>query len=230
MRGPGTCVLSTLILLLLSASAFGEEKQADAPVYVHGYTPDPGTTLPPHTPLLSFRLNAGTFHTNSNPGQLSNEGGGSAFGFELGVLPEELLSYRLEFMSVWRRYDTTIPPPAWGSVSSRMDLDTSAFLLGIRGSIPRRKAYRFHATAGIGYFASELWVSGSLMGMPGEVSKKDSSFGYHAGAGFEFDAGNWVVGVDYRRWFVNASFSTFGISGADIGGNYLGLGIGRLFR
>jgi hypothetical protein len=179
---------------------------------------------------MSLRLNAGNFHTNSNPGKLSNEGGGSAYGFEIGVLPAEILSYRLEFMTASRRYDTTVPPPAFGTISSRMTLDTTALLLGIQGSFPPRKSYRFHAAAGIGYFRSELSASGSTFGVPGEVRDEDSSFGYHAGAGFEVDMGNWVVGVDYRRWFVNASFSTFGISGADIGGDYLGLSIGWLFR
>jgi hypothetical protein len=111
-----------------------------------------------------------------------------------------------------------------------MTLDTNAFLFGVRCSYPPRKSYRFHATAGIGYFSSKLSADSSLIGIPGEVSDEDSSFGYDAGGGFEIDQGNWILGVNYRRWFVNASFPTFGISGADIGGDYLGLSVGWLFR
>jgi opacity protein-like surface antigen len=229
MRCLLTCCLSALIFLLFSASSFAEEPKSDAPVYVHDYKPDTQTTLPQNSPFISLRLNAGTFRTNGNP-KLSNQSGGYAFGFEMDVLPAELISYRLELITASRTYDTNIPPPGFGTVSGRMTLDTSALILGVRCSYPPRKSYRLYATAGIGYFKNKLWADSSLFGIPGEVSDEDSSLGYDAGGGVEFDLGNWVLGVNYRRWFVSASFSTFGISGADIGGDYLGLSVGWLFR
>ncbi len=229
MRCLLTCCLSAWVLLLFSASSFAEEPKSDAPVYVHDYRPDEKTALPQNSPFFSLRLNAGTFRTNGNP-KLSNGSGGHAFGFEADVLPAELFSYRFEFMIASRTYDTTVPPPAFGTVSGRMTLDTNAFLFGVRCSYPPRKSYRFHATAGIGYFSSKLSAASSLFGIPGEVSDEDASLGYDAGGGFEADLGNWVLGVNYRRWFVSASFPAFGISGADIGGDYLGLSVGWLFR
>ncbi len=185
--------------------------------------------VPPNSPVMSLRLNGGTFHTNGNP-KLANPSEGSAFGFELDFLPAELFSYRFELIAASRSFDNTEPPPAFGTVSRRMTLDTSAFLFGVRCSYPPRKSYRLYATAGIGYFRSKLSADASLFGIPGEVSDEDSSLGYDAGGGLEADLGNWVLGVNYRRWFVSASFPTFGISGADIGGDYLGLSVGLLFR
>ncbi len=229
MRCLLTCCLPALVLFFFSPFSFAEETKPDAPVYVHDYKPDEKTALPQNSPLFSMRLNAGTFRTNGNP-KLSNQSGGYAFGFEADILATELFSYRLEFMSASRTYDTTVHSTGFSTISSRMTLDTNAFLFGVRCSYPPRKSYRFHATAGIGYFSSKLSADSSLFGIPGEVSDEDSSFGYDAGGGFEIDLGNWVLGVNYRRWFVEASFATFGISGADIGGDYLGLSVGWLFR
>ncbi len=251
MLRPLIFLLSILAPLLFSPSAFADEQKKDAPVYVNDYKPaantsaeepkkdgpvyvgdykpEAGTTLPADSPFLSLRLNYGTFHTNGNAG-LKNPSHGSAGGFEIGILPAEILSFCLDFMYATRSYDTTVSSPPLGNVSTRMDLDTTALLLGARVAYPPRKSYRAHATAGIGYFRSQLWASASLFGIPGDVSEEDSSFGFHAGAGFEAEAGNLVFGVDYRRWFVNASFPTFGINSADIGGDYFGVSIGWLFR
>ncbi len=229
MRCLLTCCLAAGLLFLFPASSFAEELKSDAPVYVNDYKPDEKTTLPQNSPLFSLRLNAGTFHTNGNP-KLSNQSEGYAIGFEADILPAELFSYRLEFMAASRTYDTTVRSTGFSTVSSRMTLDTNAFLFGVRCSYPPRKSYRFYATAGIGYFSSKLSTNSSLFGIPGEVSDTDSTFGYDAGGGVEYDQSNWVLGVNYRRWFVTASFPTFGISGADIGGDYLGLSVGWLFR
>lgn len=241
--------VSAVVLLVFPTFVFAEEKQPDAPVYLHDYKPVPAqerqpeapvyvhdykpearTSLPQNTPYLSLRLNAGTFDRNNNS-ELSHEGGGPAFGLEVGIMPEEVISYRLELMTVSTRYDTNIPPPAWGMIDSRMTLDTNALLFGVRASYPPRRPYRFHATAGIGYFNSKLTATGSTFGFPGEVSDDDSSLGFHAGAGFEVNLGNWVVGVDFRRWFVGTtSFPTFNVTSADIGGDYLGFSVGRVFK
>ncbi len=229
MRCLLTCCLSALVFLVFRASSFAEEPKPDAPVYVNDYKTDEKTARPKNSPVFSMRLNGGTFHTNGNP-KLTNASEGSAFGFELDFLPAELISYRLELLAASRTYDNTAPPPAFGGVSGRMTLDTSAFLFGVRCSYPPRKSYRLYATAGIGYFKSTLSADASLFGIPGEVSDEDSSIGYDAGGGAEVDLGNWVLGVNYRHWFVTASFPTFGISGADIGGDYLGLSVGWLFR
>jgi opacity protein-like surface antigen len=229
MRRKFFLFLAAATILIFAAVGSAAESETGPPVYVHDYKPE-ALSQPPG-PFVSLRLHAGSFDTSKNPGKLEGEGGGFTSGIELGFVPKRTISYHMEFMSTSRRYNTpaTVTPPAFGSISDRMTLDTTALLLGVRAAYPSDRVYRVHATGGIGYFKNTLSASASVFGIPGEISDEDSSFGFHAGVGFEAAFDNWVVGVDYRRWFIDGSFSSFGISNADIGGNYLGLSVGWYF-
>lgn len=224
------CILSAIIFLFFSSSLHAQEPQPEPPRYVYDYTPVHRPSLPFSSPALSLRLTAGAFDRNNNS-ELTNEGGGPAFGIELGIVPEKIISYRVDFMSAFTRYDANVASSSLGTIDSRMDLNTEAIICGVRISYPPERVVRFHATAGIGYFRSELTATGSLLGIPGEVNNNSSSLGFDAGAGLELNLGHWLIGLDYRRWFMGtAGFPAFEVSSADIGGNYLGFGIGWLFR
>jgi hypothetical protein len=222
------CFLSVLIFLLCSSSLYAQEPQPGLPPG-YAYTPPPRPFLPFYSPALSLQLNAGAFDRNNNA-QLRNEGGGSAFGLELGIMPERIISYRVDFMSASTSYDTTVSSSPLGTLDKRMDLTTEAIIFGVRLSYPPEGFLRFHATGGIGYFSNEMTATASRLGIPGEVNDNVSSLGFDAGAGMELNLGNWLFGFDYRRWFTgSANFPTFGVTNADTGGNYIGFGIGWLF-
>jgi hypothetical protein len=208
---------------LFASSGSAAESDSGPPVY------EPEAPSQTSSPRISERLHAGSFQTTETPGKFEGEGGGVTGGIELGFVPKQTISYRLEIMYTTRRFDTpaTVTPPAVGSVSGRMTLDTMAVLLGVRASYPPDRSYRVHATGGIGYFNS--WLSASLSRFPLAINDRDASFGFHAGVGLEADLGKGVVGVDFRHWFVDGSFHNFGISNTDIGGNYLGISFGWYF-
>ncbi len=203
------------------------------PAYIY----DLGELKPPEAggkrtaPAAVLRVHLGQFQPDGNGGKLLKIRDGFGLGIELGIKPKDLISYRIELMSVTREYETpsSATPPVFGTIDNRMYLDTNALLVGIRAAWPKGRSYRLHATAGFGYFATKLTVDSSVAGIPAEISESDSSLGLHAGIGAELDTGTMVIGLEFRHWFVDGSFSTFGIGSVDLGGNYYGLSAGWYF-
>lgn len=186
-------------------------------------------------PFVAFDVSLGNFSPNSSPG-LMNESGGFTVGLGLAFVPKRTISYRLEYFSTERKYDTTVTiiPPLFYSVDDRMTLATSALLFGLRVSYPGDRSYRFHVDGGIGMFDSSLSLEGWLSFFPFEsvtyLEDKDSSLGYHAGGGIEIDVGrSGFISLDYRQWFVHASFPSFGLDNADIGGDCYAFRFGWFF-
>ena len=177
------------------------------------------------------RLYLGSFDGEENPGKLENESGGLTLGGGISVrLPKtKYLSFDLEFWMTERDYDTTVPAPAFSVIDERMTLSTGALLFGVRGFYPSGSRFRVYGTAGIGLYKSELSVWGSTFGFPGTIEDDDTSLGFHAGGGLEVGIGSFVLGADYRRWFLKGSFGTFGADNVDIGGDYIGVSFGLSF-
>jgi opacity protein-like surface antigen len=180
----------------------------------------------------SARFYLGSFDGEENPGKLENEDRSFTLGFGASFkLPKrKYLSFDLEFWWTERDYDTTIPAPLFSTISDSMTLQTIALLFGIRGFYPSNGRFRIYGTGGIGIYKSELSVWGSTLGLPGTIEDEHLSLGLHAGAGLELDVGDdWFLGADYRHWVVKGNFSTFGADNVDIGGNYIGISLGKHF-
>lgn len=114
-----------------------------------------------------------------------------------------------------------------------MYLTTHALLVGARGFYTLGSRFRIYGNGGIGLYWSKLRVSGTettwLQFESPEIRHRDDSLGFHAGGGLEADMGKWVLGVDYRRWFVEGDFGKLGADNVDIGGDYIGASLGRSF-
>lgn len=178
-----------------------------------------------------WRLYLGAFEGEENPEKLENESGGFTFGGGLSIkLPKtKHLSFDLEFWITERDYDTTIPAPSFSVIDERMTLTTGALLFGLRGFYPSGGPFRVYGTGGIGLYKSVLSVWGSTLGLPGTIEDEDMSFGLHAGGGLEVVIGSFFLGADYRHWFLEGSFGTFGTGNVDIGGDYIGISFGLSF-
>ncbi|KPJ63569.1 hypothetical protein AMJ44_14275 [candidate division WOR-1 bacterium DG_54_3] len=177
------------------------------------------------------RLYFGSFDGEENLGKLENESGGFTFGGGISVkLPKRKhFSFDLEFWMTERDYDTTIPAPMFSVIDERMTLSTDALLIGVGGFYPPAGRFRVHGTAGIGLYKSVLSVWGSTLGLPGVIEDEEVSLGFHAGGGLEVSIGPYVLGADYRRWYLEGSFGTFGAHNVDIGGDYIGVTFGLSF-
>jgi opacity protein-like surface antigen len=180
----------------------------------------------------SVRFYLGSFDGEENLGKLENEDRSFTLGFGASFkLPKrKYLSFDLEFWWTERDYDTTIPASLFSTISDSMTLQTIALLFGIRGFYPSNGRFRIYGTGGIGIYKSELSVWGSTLGLPGTIEDEHLSLGLHAGAGLELDVGDdWFLGADYRHWVVEGNFATFGADNVDIGGDYIGISLGKHF-
>lgn len=228
---PRLLSLGFLFFVFLSVdTAFADQltssQEGSSPIYVH----ERGNSESPKS-RNAVRLYVGSFNADGNPGKLEDE----RHNFTLGIggsfnLPKtDHLSFDLEFWMTQREYDTTVQAPLFGTIDDRMTLNTMAVLLGVRGFYPADSRFRIYGTGGLGMFFSKLTATGQQLGFPGEIEDKDQSMGLHAGGGAEMDLGDWIIGVDYRRWFVKGSFDKFGASNVDIGGDFIGASIGMHF-
>jgi len=221
-------VIYILINTANAAEPTSAPEEKNSPVYVYEYEEKVSEST---ISIGAVRFYLGSFNAEENPGKLENENR----SFTLGVgasfkLPKRKhFSFDLEFWWTERDYDTTIQAPLFSTISDRMTLQTMALLFGIRGFYPSDGRFRIYGTGGIGIYKSELSVWGSTLGFPGTIEDGDQSLGLHAGAGLELDVGDWILGVDYRHWIVEGSFATFGADNVDIGGNYIGISLGKHF-
>ena len=220
-------VIYILINTANAAEPTSAPEEKNSPVYVYEYEEKVSEST---ISIGAVRFYLGSFNAEDNPGKLENENR----SFTLGVgasfkLPRgKHFSFDLEFWWTERDYDTTIQAPLFSTISDRMTLQTMALLFGIRGFYPSDGRFRIYGTGGIGIYKSELSV-GESWGFLGTIEDEDQSLGLHAGAGLELDVGDWILGVDYRHWIVEGSFATFGADNVDIGGNYIGISLGKRF-
>ena len=68
-------------------------------------------------------------------------------------------------------------------------------------------------------------VYGSTLGVPGSYDDTDMSMEFYYGAGLGYMFGKWGLGLDYRHFNLDGSFSGFNISNADVGGDVYLVGI-----
>jgi len=135
------------------------------------------------------------------------------------------LGLDFEYFYVNRDYDTPIGPPLWGTIDNDTSIQTNAFLVGGRAYYPAVGPFRIYASAGIGYFYTKMVVYGSTLGLPGSYEDTDMSMEFYYGAGISYMFGKWGLGLDYRHFNLDGSFSDFNISNAELGGDLLLVGI-----
>lgn len=135
------------------------------------------------------------------------------------------LALDFEYFYVNRDYDTPIGPPLWGTIDNDTSIQTNAFLVGGRAFYPAEGPFRLYASAGIGYFYTKMIVYGSTLGVPGSYDDTDMSMEFYYGAGLGYMFGKWGLGLDYRHFNLDGSFSGFNISNADVGGDVYLVGI-----
>jgi len=135
------------------------------------------------------------------------------------------LGLDFEYFYVNRDYDTPIGPPLFGTIDNDTSIQTNAFLVGGRIFYPADGSFRIYASAGIGYFHTKMVVYGSTLGLPGSYEDKDMSMEFYYGAGIGYMFGKWGLGLDYRHFNIDGSFSGFNISNADLGGDLFLVGL-----
>ncbi len=152
-------------------------------------------------------------------------------GMMLGIdlVPVAYLGLNLELLAANRDFDTPIAPPFFGTLDNDTSVQTTALLVGVRLFYPPTRAMRLYGVAGLGYYHTEMVVSGSLFGFPGVYRDDDQSLDTYYGAGLSYAFDNWVWSVNYRHINLSGDFDSFQIYDADLGGDLYALGVGYRF-
>lgn len=226
-------IIFILLTTLYFASVNAEEKtvQTEQP----GNTPQPSGNTPKE-PFFkpgtwSVTVYGGTYEVADEPqfvGIRNDYSLGLGFSADLNNYP--YLGLDFEMFYVNRDYDTPLGPPLWGTIDNDTSIQTSAFLVGGRAFYPAQSPLRVYASAGIGYFHTKMVVYGSTLGLPGSYEDKDMSMEFYYGAGISYLFGKWGLGVDYRHFNLEGSFSDFTINHADLGGDLFMLGLRFFFN
>lgn len=185
----------------------------------------------PGTPFFkpggwSMSLYGGSYEVTDEPqfvGIRNDYALGLGFSADLNRYPYLGLDFELFYVN--RDFDTPVGPPLWGTIDNDTSIQTSAFLVGGRAFYPAKGSLRAYASAGFGYFSTKMIVYGSTLGLPGSYEDTDKSMEFYYGAGIGYMFGKWGLGMDYRHFNLDGSFSGFNISNADLGGDLLLVGL-----
>ena len=219
-------VLLFTVMIIVEASADNSAESSSTPG-APAESADSGIFA---TDNLAFRLYGGNFVAESDP-QFINMRNQYAlgFGFSAGIGNMPGLAMDVEYFFVNRDYDTQLPSPPFGTIDNDTSIETDALLVGGRLIYPPGNRLGVYLAAGFGLFRNKLETFGSTIGFPGELSQENMSIDIYYGAGIEFRYSSWIMSFDYRHLDLDGSFSDFQVTDADIGGDILVIGIGRVF-
>jgi hypothetical protein len=221
----------TRIIILITSILYGFNlgaEEASIPDQVPEETPQASSTTVPFFKPGSWRttIYGGAYEVAEEPQFV---GVRNDYALGLGMSGElsryAYLGLDFEYFYVNRDYDTPVGPPLWGTIDNDTSIQTNAFLVGGRAFYPAEGPFRIYASAGIGYFHTTMVVYGSTLGLPGSYEDTDMSMEFYYGAGLSYMFGKWGLGLDYRHFSLEGSFSGFDINNADIGGDLLLVGV-----
>lgn len=176
-----------------------------------------------------FWFSIGNF-TENRESQFQNPRDQASWAFSASGLFSESDSYQigldLELRYLSRKVDTTIPPPLLGTIYNDTDIDTYVVALGLRGITPAHASLQAYISGGLAYYQSHMFVYGQQLGFPGKIDDQDSQINFYFGAGFMWQPSSLSLAIDVRQFMHSASFGTFNINDADLGGRSVVLSIG----
>jgi opacity protein-like surface antigen len=162
----------------------------------------------------------GGFAEESNP-QLANQDGDFGLTISGGYRLSPYVALEADALLTHQDFDTpaTIPAPFLGTVDSRADLYTNGIGVLVKFILPLNRL-ELYAGAGLGAYVTTLRVEGTVLGVPAELEDDDTDVGYQVLAGADLFVSRYVsVGLEYRRFKLDANFGALVPGKLDVGGD-----------
>lgn len=178
-----------------------------------------------------IHFSAGSFSPDSNA-QLPNANGhyGLALGF--GSRYSRHVAWEVEFFNSDQAVDTpSIPIGFFTVLDQRADISTVGLAGNVRFIYPLGR-FEPYVGGGIGFYRTEMEISGSTFGLPGSLKKNDNGFGLQLLAGMEYYFGQRTqhsLGVQYRTLSLDADFGPEVAGKVNVGGDFWFLTYRRSF-
>lgn len=179
------------------------------------------TPVPASASQAYIHFAGGYFSPDSNA-QLPNESGQFGLAFGGGWRQSRYIAWEIELFMDFQRVDIPNPPSIpFGTVDSRADISTAGVAGNVRFIYPLGQ-FEPYVGAGIGFYRSELEITGSIFGIPGTIKNSDNNTGVQLLAGLEYRFGEEgsSLGVQYRKLNLSASFSPEVPGDVDVGGEF----------
>ena len=155
-------------------------------------------------------------------GRLQSRSGQYAVTFDVSRQFNRYFALAFDIWAAGQRYDTpaTVMPPFLGTVDGRAELNTGGMSVIGKLGYPLGSIEPY-AGAGIGYFLTEAYVSGSALGLPAEYREDDWELGKTLLAGIDARIGdNWSLGIQYRKMYLKGNFGALSYyEKVDVGGD-----------
>jgi hypothetical protein len=189
----------------------------------------PAADLGPRFGRPSIRLYGGSFDA-PDPRGFANETSRASFGLGATWADRRRPAFALDLDLLWtkREFDALIDDSPAPPIPARADLSTIGLSGGGRVTLPVEGPVRFYGGLGLGLYWSELSARG--VGGASGFSRSEDAFtpGAYLLGGVDVTLGNLLLGLNYRRWFVETDFDDFGLENVEVGGEFYGLVIGAV--
>ncbi len=172
---------------------------------------------------LAFRLLLGSLDGNENSRLLRND----SQRYTVGVSATSPVGWdkRLEAdLEIWvneRGYPGAVTGA--GEATDTLSYQATALTYGLRAHT--LTAVRPYGLFTVGFQANRL--EARLLASPVNVKEETLVPTAQLGLGVEWVAGQDLFSIDWRHWFAKGDFTEFGTRGLDLGGNFIGIGLGH---
>jgi len=142
---------------------------------------------------------------------------------DLNKIPHLALDF--EMVNFNREYTTSVTPPDLDEIDNDTKITTNTYMFGARAYYQVVDLLRVYAVLGFGYFETRMLASAEYLGLPVTYDDSYWSFDMYAGAGIIYMPHRWGLGLDYRYFDFEGDFPEFEVSGAQLGGDAIMLGL-----
>ena len=182
----------------------------------------------PYTPSADLYL--GSISNNTSLGESSSVTLGTGILFS----PENFSPHLRLSLDFWfwtmDQANTQFGPCFFCSINDEVDVGVLTVSLSLVALYPTGTNLQIYGHIGTGFSIINYELRGTLIGIPGTFEDdRDSEISFQYGFGLVYAPGDIRIGIHARRFQIDSSSILFGFDGIDVGGDYLGVSLGRVF-
>jgi len=165
------------------------------------------------------------FISPDNENKLGDDDGAAMLIVAYEYRPQRHFAVGAELQAIVRSYRPDNSPAGYfGDPDRDSDVDSSGFAGTVRGFLPLGSV-DLYAGLGVGWYYSDMSITGETNNVNGTFYKSDSGLGYFAMLGADIQlAQQHAITVEFRKLYLDANFGKLSNGDVDIGGDIFAVG------